>query len=456
MGRSAPLYEKQAELVKRDVHGRVRHAWAREAAVHNADPVHCKGVWKPPPDKHVNKTSGLGLAGAVQRARRGGGRQPKEPTPEGVGRCDRIGHQHQANLREMRELERRKADEPRPATVPAMHVAQAYHVQQFLDRAAHHGELAMGARTERIAEMKRRHKQGAPDPWGDMGSPRPGHTQHRTAMDVDARIDDVWGAFHKGRGAKPGQLAGSNYVSRPAPAVQRVYIGNLSLKAGLDEVKERIGLRKKEYLLCDPSTAEDNGVYWMERKPGANFCVMCTRDKSLAQRIVNYCKGRRCDLHGKQLRVDLQHRGDCNMQWTKGHAPEAGDWTCDSKQISKGAGQSYKLNQTGYQRDFSGGLQYDVQDCARYLKKHPAGSKTYPSVAEGGRRGAAKNGLVLWHPWMPAWEKGAPLKMMQWLPTPSFPGGGEVDLPMGNERMRLKYRRPEEFDGAQNLCRDEE
>ena len=46
--------------------------------------------------------------------------------------------------------------------------------------------------------------------------------------------------------------------------------------------------------------------------------------------------------------------------------------------------------------------------------------------------------------------------MMQWLPTPSFPGGGEVDLPMGNERMRLKYRRPEEFDGAQNLCRDEE
>ena len=70
------------------------------------------------------------------------------------------------------------------------------------------------------------------------------------------------------------------------------------------------------------------------------------------------------------------------MQWTNGHAPEAGEWTCDRKQISKGAGQSYKLNQTSYQRDFSGGMQYDVQGCARYLKKHPAGSKAYPSVAE--------------------------------------------------------------------------
>jgi hypothetical protein len=84
-----------------------------------------------------------------------------------------------------------------------------------------------------------------------------------------------------------------------------VYIGNLSQKAGLDEIKERIGLLMKEYVLCDPSTAEDNGLYWIERKPGANFCVMCTRDKSLAQRIVNYCKGRRCELHGKQLRVGI-------------------------------------------------------------------------------------------------------------------------------------------------------
>ena len=48
------------------------------------------------------------------------------------------------------------------------------------------------------------------------------------------------------------------------------------------------------------------------------------------------------------------------------------------------------------------------------------------------------------------------IQMMQWLPTPSFPGGGEVDKPMDNERMRLKYRRPEEFDGAQNLGKNAE
>ena len=324
--------------------------------------------------------------------------QPKEPVPNGVGRCDRIGNQHQANLREIRELQRRKQDEPRPATVPAMNVEQPYHVQRFFDRAAHHGEMAMGARTERIEELKRRQKRGGQDPWGDQGSPRPGHTQHRTAMDIDARMDDVWGAFHKGRGAKPGQLAGSNYVNRPAACVQRVYIGNLSQKAGLDEVKERIGLTKKEYVLADPKTAEDNGLYWMERQPGANFCVMCTRDKGLAKRIVNYAKGRTCDLHGKKLRVDLQHQNACNMQWTTGHAPQHGDWACDSRQISKGAKQSYQVSETAYKRDFSGGLQYDVQGMARYLKKHPAGSKAYPSVAEGRRRGAVKNGLVMWHP----------------------------------------------------------
>jgi len=422
--------------------------------VHNADPAHCKGVWKPPPEKHVNKTSAMGLAGAIQRARRGGGNQPKEPVPQGVGRCDRVGHQHQANLREIRELQRRKMDEPRPATVPAMYVEQPYHVQRYFDRAAHHGELAMGARTERIGEMRRQRKQGAPDPWGDAGSPRPGHTQHRTAMDVDARMDDVWGAFHKGRGDKAGQLAGSNYVSRPAACIQRVYIGNLSQKAGLDEVKERIGLNKKEYMLSDPSTAEDRGLYWLERKTGDNFCIMCTRDKSLAKRIVNYCKGQRCDLHGRQLRVDLKHVGDCNMQWTEGHGPEHGDWACAAKQISKGAKQSYKLNETSCKRDYSGGLQYDITGLARYLKKHPAGSKAYPSVAEGGRRGAVKNGLVAWHAWMPAYE-GAPRKMLPWLPTPSFPGGGEVDQPMGKERMKLKYRYPEEMEGAQNICVDE-
>jgi hypothetical protein len=414
MAKQTPLYYPQGELVKRDVHGRVRHAWAREAAVHNADPDHCKGVWKPPPDKYVNVLSAHGMAGAVQRARKEGeDRRPKESAAG--NRCDRVGDQHQANLREMRELMRRKRNAPRPATVPAMNVEQPYHVQRFFDRAAEHGEMAIGARTERIEELKRRHKQGGLDPWGDNGSPRAGHTQHRTAMDIDARMDDVWGAFHKGRGAKPGQLAGCNYISKPTKPVLKVYIGNLSKEAGLEEVKERIGLLKKEYVQSDPSTAEDRGLYWFERSASNDFCTMCTRDTSLADRIVKYCKGRQMKLHGRQLRVDLQHHGDVNMQWTKDHAPENGDWACDDRQISKGAtqaekwwgrgergwghpGKNYKVDQTSYGRDYSGGVQYDITGAARYLQKHPAGLKNYPSVAEGGRRGAAKNGLVHWYP----------------------------------------------------------
>ena len=209
-------------------------------------------------------------------------------------------------------------------------------------------------------------------------------------------MDDVWGAFHKGRGIKPGQLGGSNYINKPMPSVTKVYIGNLSQKAGLDEVKEQIGLNKKEYVLADPRTAEDKRLYWMERKPGDNFCFMCTRDKKLAQRIVNYCKGQGCVLHGRKLRVDLQHHGAVNMQWSMGHAPQGGDWACDSKQISKDAKKSYKLHQTSYKRDFSGGMQYDVAGAASYLRNHPAGSKAYKSVADGGRRGAVKHGLVGW------------------------------------------------------------
>ena len=38
---------------------------------------------------------------------------------------------------------------------------------------------------------------------------------------------------------------------------------------------------------------------------------------------------------------------------------------------------------------------------------------------------------------------------MFYLRPPS--GGGEVDLPMDNARMRLKYKRPEEFGDAGNL-----
>lgn len=272
-------------------------------------------------------------------------------------------------------------------------------------------------------------------------------------MDVDARMDDVWGAFHKGRGIKPGQLGGSNYINKPMPSVTKVYIGNLSQKAGLDEVKEQIGLNKKEYVLADPRTAEDKRLYWMERKPGDNFCFMCTRDKKLAQRIVNYCKGQGCVLHGRKLRVDLQHHGAVNMQWSMGHAPQGGDWACDSKQISKDAKKSYKLHQTSYKRDFSGGMQYDVAGAASYLRNHPAGSKAYKSVADGGRRGAVKHGLVGWYPWMPAWQ-GAPCPEMPWIPVPAFPGGGEVDIEMDrNQMLRQHYKKPEEFDGADMLGR---
>ena len=63
-----------------------------------------------------------------------------------------------------------------------------------------------------------------------------------------------------------------------------------------------------------------------------------------------------------------------------------------------------KTRETSYGRDFSGGMQYDATGAACYLKKHPAGSKAYPSVADGRRRGAVKHGLVAWAPWMPAWE----------------------------------------------------
>ncbi len=46
---------RHADLVKRDVYGRVRHAWARNAHVVNSDPKHSKGVWKPAPDLLINR-----------------------------------------------------------------------------------------------------------------------------------------------------------------------------------------------------------------------------------------------------------------------------------------------------------------------------------------------------------------------------------------------------------------
>ena len=220
MGRFGAL--PVGELVKRDVHGRVRHAIAFEPKVHNADPAHCKGVWKPAPDKYVNESSAMGMAGGVQRARAMaiknlGGKQPIEPTPIPAGKADRIGDQHQANVREIREIQAKKMDAPRPVTVPAMNVEPPWHVGRYFDRAADHGEMAHGYRTER-------HQRPDSRPH-DARTVRAGHTQHRTACDVDARMDDVWGAFHQQRGVKQGQLAGSNYINRAPAGTVKVYLG---------------------------------------------------------------------------------------------------------------------------------------------------------------------------------------------------------------------------------------
>ena len=46
---------KPQDLVGRDVYGRVRHGYARNARVVNCDPDHCKGVWKAPPDILENR-----------------------------------------------------------------------------------------------------------------------------------------------------------------------------------------------------------------------------------------------------------------------------------------------------------------------------------------------------------------------------------------------------------------
>jgi hypothetical protein len=251
------------DLVKRDVHGRVRHAIAYEAKVANADPAHCQGVWKPPPDKYVNKSSGIALAGAVQRDRQKAiqhnrGKQPIEPTPVATGHADRVGHQHQANVRQIRELQAKKVDEPRPATVPAMNVEPPWHVGRFLDRAADHGEMAVGYRTERQKKWDSRPPDGR--------TIRAGHTQHRTACDIDARMDDVWGAMNQQRGVKEGQLAGSNYINRAHKRTAKVYFGNVGPKVGIDELKEACGLRKESILMQDPANAEASSLFSLERK----------------------------------------------------------------------------------------------------------------------------------------------------------------------------------------------
>ena len=166
--------------------------------------------------------------------------------------------------------------------------------------------------------------------------------------------------------------------------------------------------------------------------------------------MVNYCKSRQLRLHGRALRVDFQQARDCNMHWTgigdADHHPEKGDWFCEHRQggtkvTAAGRSRAYGMYETESRKQFSGGLQYDSNGVARYIHRHPAGSLAYPSVAEGRRRGAVKHGFVQWYPWMPAWEKGAPLKRMDWLPTPEFPGGEEGDQPMSNTQMRAKWRK---------------
>lgn len=251
----APLYEKPSKLVERDVHGRVRHAWAREANVAKADP-NCKGVWMPPPDKYVNKTPGTGLAGAVQRANAGANAAAKQRgdkavirdvEPDGVGPAHRVGRHHQANLQQMRELQKRKMDEVRPMTVPAMNVKQPYHVQQFFDRAAHHGEFAKDARRERAKREMETMRQP------DDRTQRMGHTQHRTAQDVDCRMDDVWGVMQADRGIKKGQLAGHSYIDKAVQNQARIYVGNVPSEASSGEIKKACGLMDQNTLLCDPS-----------------------------------------------------------------------------------------------------------------------------------------------------------------------------------------------------------
>lgn len=418
----------------------------------NCDPEHCKGVWKPPPDKHVNRVSAHAMAGAVQRAMKGGKSNLNEPTPVGVGECHKVGRQHQANVREMRALQHRKMDEPRPATVPAMNVEQPFHVHQFFDRAAHHRNLAKGVRTERNGREKLDKRQH------DDRTHRPGHTQHRTAVDIDARMDDVWGAMHRDRGVKGGQLAGSNYVDKPPSVPTRIYVGNLPQDASVAEVKTICGLRREDLLLQDPKKVEDKGLFTVDRTPKSNHAVITIRDRAMAQRVQNYCKSRPLKIRNHLLRVDIQAHGEANMYWTgigdADHRPAIGDWCVEHKQgganafsgsrSKAGKGAAYSAYESEHCKQFGGGLMYDANGIGRYLKKHPAGSKAYPSVAEGRRRGAVKHGLMQWYPWMPAWDRGAPLPAIPWIPTPSFPGGGEPDQPMSDRRMRLAQRRPDE------------
>uniref|UniRef100_A0A6U4YR00 Uncharacterized protein n=3 Tax=Hemiselmis andersenii TaxID=464988 RepID=A0A6U4YR00_HEMAN len=457
MGKSPPFYEKPSNLVRRDVHGRVRHAYARNAKVVNTDVEHCKGVWKPPPDKYVNKLPGQSVAGAVQRAnhaavedakQHGGKAVIREVAPRGVGPAHFVGRQHQANIQQIRELQRRKMDEPRPATVPAMNVEQPYHVQQYFDRVAHHGEMAKDARGVRAIKNQRTERQP------DDRTQRLGHTQHRTVQDVDARMDDVWGALQLDRGMAKGQLGGHSFVDKAAMLPTKVYVGNVPQDAGVEDIKRACGLLDQNTLLCDPAGAEEKGVFWIEFVKKNSCVIIHVPNHRCASRIEKFCKSRAPRVRGSLLRVDIQQHRDSNMRWTgirdKDHRP-VNDWACEDRQGGtraysgsnsiSGKGRSYAVNESEYAKQFSSGLQYDINDKPNFMRVHPAASKAYPSCAQGRRRGAVKHGLVQWYPWMPAWEMGAPNLKMDWVPTPSFPGGGEGEPAMRDSRMRLAQRR---------------
>lgn len=338
----APLYEKPSNLVQKDVHGRVRHAWAREANVAKAD-ENCKGVWKPPPDKYVNKTPGTGLAGAVQRANqqanaraRSAGAKPhiRDVEPNGVGPAHRVGRHHQANLQQMRELQKRKMDEPRPATVPAMNVKQPYHVQQYFDRAAHHGEFAKDARMDKAKRDMDTLRQP------DDRTQRLGHTQHRTVQDVECRVDDVWGVMQADRGQKKGQLTGHSYIDKAVQNPSRIYVGNVPVEASSGELKKACGLMDADTLLCDPAKCDPSSssfsssslesclfvpisrsfptqltrafcitwlhcfyrnraegvgnVFWIERKLKDCCAIIFVPNKKTADRIVKVSAGKHC------------------------------------------------------------------------------------------------------------------------------------------------------------------
>jgi hypothetical protein len=74
----------------------------------------------------------------------------------------------------------------------------------------------------------------------------------------------------------------------------------------VNELKRVCGLYEQNNLLCDPVTAEDKGVYWVERRNHDHCAIIHVPDRAMAQRILKFCKSRAPRLQGKLLRVDVQ------------------------------------------------------------------------------------------------------------------------------------------------------